>query len=366
MRTFSQTLILFGLLTACASPVVEATPTVTVIVPTPTVAPTSIPVTLEPKTFFTVFGDDPIVPNGDAGAWDDRFTDPGAVVYYNGMFHMFRNGFRGFPATSQVGYVTSPDGYTWTKQGDEPVFETKDVAFAKIAMYASSALVMADGTWVIYFYTWDSKKYPSESVIGRATAPAPTGPWTADAEPVLLPGSASEWDGQQVLAPHVIQSNNGYIMYYSGTDKAGVQQVGMATSNDGVQWTKYDDPATTDGPYTQSDPVLQPGEPNSWDAKWVHQPRVVKTDQGWTMFYRGTKATNGVSMALGLATSDDGIHWDKSSLNPVFIPKEIPKSYQFWFHSAVFMNDTYFIFIEGDINQATQIYLATFEGAIPK
>lgn len=28
----------------------------------------------------------------------------------------FRNGFRGWPATVQVGYVTSPDGYTWTKQ----------------------------------------------------------------------------------------------------------------------------------------------------------------------------------------------------------------------------------------------------------
>jgi len=52
-------------------------------------------------------GDAPVVPRGIAGSWDDRFTDPGAVVYYDGMFHMFRNGFRGFPAASQVGYVTA-------------------------------------------------------------------------------------------------------------------------------------------------------------------------------------------------------------------------------------------------------------------
>lgn len=101
---------------------------------------------------------------------------PALVVFYDGVFHMFRNGFRGFPAASQVGYVTSSDGYTWTKQGDEPVFETKDVAYAKIAMYASSALVEDDGTWVIYFYTWDSSSFPSSSVIGRATATDPNLP----------------------------------------------------------------------------------------------------------------------------------------------------------------------------------------------
>ncbi len=165
---------IFGLafiLIACATPATEIIPTdeVTALPATPSL----IPNTPEPQTFFNVFGEAPIVPKGSYGTWDDRFTDPGAVLFHDGVFHMFRNGFRGFPATSQVGYVTSPDGYTWTKQGDAPVFETKDVAYAKIAMYASSALVEEDGTWVIYFYTWDSSSFPGSSVIGRATATAP-------------------------------------------------------------------------------------------------------------------------------------------------------------------------------------------------
>ncbi len=357
---------IFGLaviLIACAAPATEIIATQAVTVPP--AAPSSIPNTPEPQTFLNVFGEAPIVRKGSYGTWDDRFTDPGAVVYHDGLFHMFRNGFRGFPATSQVGYVTSPDGYTWTKQGDEPVFETKDVAYAKIAMYASSALVEADGTWVIYFYTWDSSSFPGSSVIGRATATDPNGPWTADNEPVLLPGSAGEWDAQQVLAPHVIQNDDGYIMYYSGTDKAGKQQVGMATSNDGVQWTKYNDPSTTDVPYVESDLVLQSGAYGSWDANSVHQPRVLQGSQGRVMFYRGTKDTSGNTMALGIATSDDGIHWNKSSVNPVFIPSDIPAAAYFWFHNALLVDDTYFIFIEGDISQTTQIYLATYQGAIP-
>ena len=354
---------LIFILIACTAPATEIVPTEPA---SPSATPSLVPDTPEPESFLKVFGDEPIVPRGSSGTWDDRFTDPGAVVFHDGIYHMFRNGFRGFPAASQVGYVTSPDGYTWTKQGDEPVFETKDVAYAKIAMYASSALVEDDGTWAIYFYTWDSSSFPGSSVIGRATATDPNGPWAADVEPVLQLGSSGEWDEQQVLAPHVIQIDDAYVMYYSGANEGGKQQIGMATSSDGIQWKKYNDPDTTEAPYVESDPVFQPGESGSWDANWVHQPRVFETDQGWVMFYRGTKDTSGNTMALGLATSDDGIHWNRSSLNPVFIPSDIPGAAYFWFHNALFISDTYFIFIEGDINQTTQIYLATYEGEILK
>ena len=351
-------------LISCSTPPTEVIPTVEF---TATAAPPSpIPNTAEPQTFFKVFGEEPIVSKGSYGTWDDRYTDPGAVLYYEGTFHMFRNGFRGFPAESQVGYVTSLDGYTWTKQGDGPVFKTSDVPFAKIAMYASSALVLENREWELYFYTWDSSSFPSASVIGRATAKTPKGPWLTNAEPVLKPGSDGEWDSQQVLAPHVIQTNVGYVMYYSGADSAGKQQIGMATSSDGIQWIKYNDPATTEAPYIESDPVFQPDESGTWDANWVHQPRVLQTPQGWVMFYRGTKDISGNTMALGLATSDDGIHWNRSELNPVFVPHDIPGASYFWFHNAMLVNDIYFVFIEGDISQTTQIYLATHEGEIPK
>ncbi len=359
------TLCLSFILMACSSPAAK-------IISTETLLSTSTPIPILPSTtpesqpFFTVLGDNPIIPRGQVGAWDDRFTDPGAVVYYDGIFHMFRNGFRDFPATSQVGYVTSTDGYTWIEQGSERVFKTSDVPYAKIAMYASSALVEGDGTWVIYFYTWDSAGFPSASVIGRATAASPNSPWAVDAEPVLKPGSVHEWDSRQVLAPHVIKTKDGYLMYYSGANNDGIQQIGMATSTDGRQWVKYNDTATSDAPYLESDPVLKSADKGSWDAGWVHQPRVFQTEQGWTMIYRGTKDVNGGNMALGLAASNDGIHWNKSMLNPVFLPAEIKGAHQFWFHDALLVNGKYYLFIEGDINQRTQIYLATHEGVIPK
>jgi hypothetical protein len=60
---------------------------------------------------------------------------------------------------------------------------------------------------------------------------------------------------------------------------------GLATSADGINWTKYDDPSTTEAPYAKSDPVLQPS-PSGWDAEDVICS-VMKTDTGWEMLYQG-------------------------------------------------------------------------------
>ena len=356
------------LLSACAAP---ATPVPTII-PTeipmrPTPQATSTPqITATPAPFFTVYGDKPVVPNGEDGAWDDRFTDPGAVIYYDGMFHMFRNGFRDFPAESQVGYVTSPDGYTWTKQPDEPVLKTSDVPYAKIAMYASS-VIHENNCWALFFYTWDSNSYPSASVIGRAGecigGPA-MAQWFVHTEPILQPGAAGNWDAKQVLAPHVLKTSDGYVMYYSGVGASGIQMIGMATSKDEVHWTKYNDPATTDTLFADTDPVFQPGDKGAWDGEWVHQPRVFHTPDGWVMFYRGTKDKNGSIMKLGLATSDDGIHWERSPLNPILEPSDVNGAQYFWFTNVVFQDDTYYLFWEVDKKQSTEIYLATHEGSV--
>ena len=368
MRRMSFLFFILLILSACAAPATSI-PTVipSEISITPTSQLTSTPqITATPVPFFTMYGDKPIVPKGQPGTWNDRFTDPGAVIYHDGMFYMFRNGFRDFPAESQVGLVTSPDGYTWTKQGDDPIIQTKDIPYAKIAMYASSVL-WEDGCWVLFFYTWDSRSYPSSSVIGRTTqcvaGPALT-EWIPDPEPLLKPGAGGAWDEKQVLAPHVLKTDDGYVMYYSGVDASGVQRIGMATSVDGVSWTKYNDPTTTSTSFAESDPVFQPGENGKWDAGWVHQPRVFQTKDGWVMIYRGTQNAMGEKMALGLATSPDGIHWTRSALNPVFTPRNIPKAAYIWFDNVLLVNDTYYLFVEGDVNQSTQIYLATHEGEI--
>ena len=108
-------------------------------------------------TLFTLYSDQPVMPHGDKTTdWDYTYTDPGAVIYHDGKFHMFRNGFNGWPASVQIGYATSEDGLKWTEVSPDPVMMTKDVPYAKVAALASDVVVQDDGTWVMYFYTWNT------------------------------------------------------------------------------------------------------------------------------------------------------------------------------------------------------------------
>lgn len=313
---------------------------------------------------FTLYGSEPIVTHGEFGQWDGTFTDPGAVMYHEGKFHMFRNGFKAWPATVQVGYVTSTDGYSWVKQDSEPVFTTAQVPYAGVAALASSVVVRDDGTWIMYFYTWEKSFQPFTGAIGRATAPGPNGPWTPDSTPVLKPGSGNAWDSGQVAAPSVLRTENGYVMYYTGSRTLADRMIGMATSPDGIIWTKYNDPSTNNPDYAESDPVLGPGAAGAWDNSNVHQPGVQRTPDGWVMLYRSAGGRD-QNMALGYATSTDGIHWLRYANNPVLRPSAVASSQGFWYTNMVYHNNTYFITWEVGRNQTTDIFLATYTGSLP-
>jgi len=312
---------------------------------------------------FTLYSDQPVVPHSDKTSdWDYQYTDPGAVIYHDGKFHMFRNGFNSWPGSVQIGYETSDDGLKWTAVSPDPVMMTKDVPYAKVAALASDALVMDDGTWVLYFYTWNTMSGTgADGAIGRATAKEPTGPWTPDAEPILNPGSEGSWDDLRVAAPRVVKTDSGYTLYYSGSQKSNglYTRVGMATSTDGIKWTKYNDPTTTDALYAESDPVLQTGDKRTF----IGQPMVQQTADGWLMLYR-TANGSPKQMRVGYTLSQDGIHWTYDPKAIIWQPDFIPNSAGFWYTAFVHHEDTDYLYIENGIGAHTQIYAATHKGSL--
>jgi predicted GH43/DUF377 family glycosyl hydrolase len=321
-------------------------------------------VNAQESQLFTLASEEPIIANtGALQDWDGIYTDPGAVFYHDGQFHMFRNGFNGWPASVQIGYLTSDDGITWTEVTEDPVLTTDEVTYAGVAALASSALVEDDGTWVLYLYTWGSdSNNNAPGTIGRATATEPTGPWTPDPEPILLPGSGGSWDAFGVAVPRVIKTDDGYVMYYTGYEGTGISgtRIGMATSDDGITWTKYDDRETTDAPFAESDPVLVSED----ESAAVHQPAVQITPDGWVMVYRTATGGRG-GMRLHYALSDDGIHWETVSEEPIWSPDSFPRATPFWFTALVHHDDTYYLYIEGARrNSFTSIYVATHEGSL--
>lgn len=311
----------------------------------------------EVESPFTLYSEDPVIAHGASDeVWDSRYTDPGAVVYHDGQFHMFRNAFASWPGKVQIVYHTSSDGLTWTQVGAEPVIDGEELAYGNLTALAASAIVLEDGTWALYYYTWEDYQAPARAMIGRATAPAPTGPWAADPEPVLLPGAEGEWDSLQVNVPRVLQTDEGFVMFYGGSgqnaDQVIFTGIGMATSEDGVAWTKYNDPDTTDAPFSESDPVLISDEAEVN----IHQPNVVQTDEGYAMLYRRFK--RGLSiLSLNSAFSEDGITWETDA--EMWAKDSLPRSNGFWMTALTEHDGTYYLYIEGGRGRVTDIYAAT-------
>ncbi|MCW8811189.1 MAG: T9SS type A sorting domain-containing protein [Ignavibacteriaceae bacterium] len=137
--------------------------------------------------------------------------------------------------------------------------------------------------------------------------------WTKynNGDPVLLAGSAGEWDDNGFVGLSVIVDGTTYKMWY-GAWNGTTFRIGYATSPDGINWTKYNDPSTPNPPFAESDPVLNPG-PGAFESGWVYGPQVYFDGTIYHMWYAGT---DGNHDRVGYATSTDGgITWEKDTLN---------------------------------------------------
>ncbi|MBE0648972.1 MAG: hypothetical protein IH596_14465 [Bacteroidales bacterium] len=65
----------------------------------------------------------------------------------------------------------------------------------------------------------------------------------------------------------------------------------------------------------KNNPILTTGTPGSWDDFVVCAPQIILSDSVFYLFYMGYNKAG--RMAVGLATSNDGIHFEKFPGNPV-------------------------------------------------
>ena len=301
------------------------------------------------QTFLSPSQGNPVIPVGPPGSWDSGIAFFPEVVVQEGVHYAFYCGAQDLVSGPlAIGYATSADGLAWEKSPANPVFEGDGTGFD--AFVVCDLAVVVDGdTWVLY-YDGSSTTTPSPG-IGRATAPDPAGPWMRSPDPVLTSGSASEWDSALVFPDTVVATEEGFVMYYTGSTGFTMpltnMQIGLATSPDGINWTKYNDPDTANAPFAESDPVLELGPPGSWDANIAWSGVVRETASGWEIFY-AANAFPGSGLNIGYAKSSDGIVWTKSSGNPI-----LEAGTEFWApndlipKSVMVRDSTYFLYYHG-------------------
>ena len=176
------------------------------------------------------------------------------------------------------------------------------------------------------------------------------------------------WDGVQVYSPYILRENGTYKMWYTGVGMSANLQVGHATSEDGISWTRHGenpifppqdiwatdvwdvsvlnetdkygvwffglnfddpvDPVFGIGHATSTDevswlnqatsPVLLPGNAGDWDEFGIYSVNVTTENDVYNMWY--SAGLLGEAHKIGHATSPDGSTWTKDDSNPVLQP----------------------------------------------
>lgn len=301
-----------------------------------------------PAIFTFPGGATPTVTRELAGQPDERFINPGAVLIDEaGTHHMFANAFTGWPGLVHIPHLTSIDGASWTLADAAPALTSDAVPFAEPGADVSSAFVTDDGTWNLVFGTVN---FTAPWEIGRATAPGPDGPWTVDPEPILTAGPEGAWDAGGVAWPSVVGTDEGWAMYYAAgsTPRSASGAIGLATSTDGVTWTRRDEPVLTASA--------------AWEGGGLDRPRVQRVGDGWLMVYTGSTLND-----RGFAWSDDGITWSPDPANPVLTADAFPIEGNTWDTALVWDRHEDVLRYYMEIGTAsgtgsTDIYLATHQG----
>lgn len=212
------------------------------------------------------------------------------------------NAFALQPSACAGGQFARPGAFT--KSASNPVFSPGTVGSWDVtAVFSPSVMYYTPDTTTPYWmwYTGTGPEPGYENAIGFAKS-ADGVIWNRyGSTPVLSKGESGSWDANSVMFPSVIR-DGGFKMWYAGSG-SGPRQIGLATSTDGFTWIKYG-----------SNPVFLANPGSTWNESRLSNPTVLKVGSTYMMWYSTVLTPLG---GIGLATSTDGITWNRYAGNPV-------------------------------------------------
>jgi predicted GH43/DUF377 family glycosyl hydrolase len=217
-----------------------------------------------------------------------------SVIRVKDLYYNLYSGYDG--RTWHTGLATSEDGLKWVKRGR--VLSPSPATWEGDYIAANGSLLARNGE---FLYWYQGGRVPriglARSVDGLR--------WQKEPAPVLAAGPRGSWDERGVADPYVVEFAGTLYMFYLGQDRARRQRLGVATSGDGIHWTKL-----------RRNPVLELGEPGTFDEAGLGEPAVWARGGWYWMLYAGRDARE--HRRLGLARSRDGVSWERIGREPVF------------------------------------------------
>ncbi|MCP4545971.1 MAG: family 43 glycosylhydrolase [bacterium] len=237
----------------------------------------------------------PVLQAGPSGAFDELHADAGKVLKWGDTYYLFYQGVDS-NHNYRIGLATSTDLVNWTKYG--VILDLGSSGAWDEQMVYDPRPIRVEDRWIMFYggvsgLEWKIGIAESDDLFN----------WVKHTSNPVLEGTAGEFDAVGILNPSVVYQS-AFKMWYVGRDSQGDKSIGLAISENGITWQKY-----------AGNPVLVGGQSPEWDTSYIWAPYVVADQYGYRMWYDGADEDN--VRRIGLATSTDGITWQKHSDNPV-------------------------------------------------
>jgi predicted GH43/DUF377 family glycosyl hydrolase len=218
----------------------------------------------------------------------------GKVLLDNGLYKMWYVANYNNAKTS-IWYAESQNGISWNTIGSEPVLTAGAINDWDSYGIIPSVVLKEYGLYKLYYFGYSSMT--SQVSVGLATSTDGIH-FTKYSSPVI-PATDQYY---QVGLTDIVKKDSTYYGYFGYNNSRTAQncKIGVATSLNGINWTMY-----------SGNPVISPSL--AWEGGSIHCPSVIIENNKFKLVYGNTKAQD----AFGMATSNDGFNFVKQSA-PIF------------------------------------------------
>lgn len=217
--------------------------------------------------FINVTSDTILTGSLSVNDFDNKMRELGNIIFDGSQYIITYSAYNGTNQDnkSRIGWANSSDGITWVKQN---ISLNSGGDGVSISNSSQDPFIIYNGTHYL-MYVEDTGQNPFANISMYVSTNMQT--WERYGV-VLTNNQSGNWEERDVSSPTIIIDNGIWYMLYEGRGLSTNGQIGLATSTNGIAWTK-----------NSINPIFNTS--NSWDYGGVVPDDIIKIDNTFYILY---------------------------------------------------------------------------------